>query len=56
MTFTNLKIKDIRNYMYEIYAEELFKVTQGKMMLKILTSRDLTNFSTEERNLFLVLE
>ena len=25
MTFTNLKIKDIRNYMYEIYAEELFK-------------------------------
>lgn len=25
MTFTSLKIKDIRNYMYEIYAEELFK-------------------------------
>lgn len=26
MTFTHLKIKDIRNYMYEIYAEELFKI------------------------------
>jgi ATP-dependent HslUV protease ATP-binding subunit HslU len=26
MTFTYLKIKDIRNYIYEIYAEELFKI------------------------------
>ena len=25
MTFTNLKIKDIINDMYEIYSEELFK-------------------------------
>lgn len=26
MTFTHLKVKEIRNYMYEIYAEELFKI------------------------------
>lgn len=26
MSFSHLKIKEIRNYMYEIYAEELFKV------------------------------
>jgi len=26
MTFTHLKIKEIRNYMYEIYAEQLFKI------------------------------
>ena len=26
MTFTHLKVKDIRGYMYEIYAEELFKI------------------------------
>ena len=26
MSFTHLKIKEIRNYMYEMYAEELFKI------------------------------
>ena len=26
MSFSHIKIKEIRTYMYEIYAEELFKV------------------------------
>lgn len=26
MTFSHLKVKEIRNYMYEIYAEELFRI------------------------------
>ena len=34
MTFKNLKIKDIRNYMYEIYAEELFKYIDIDEFLK----------------------
>lgn len=34
MTFKNLKIKDIRNYLYEIYAEELFKYIDIDEFLK----------------------
>lgn len=41
---------------HQLYADELFKVTQGKMSLKILTSRDLNDFTAEERSLFLRLE
>jgi ATP-dependent protease HslVU (ClpYQ) ATPase subunit len=26
MTLSHIKVKDIRRYMYEIYAEELFKI------------------------------
>ena len=26
MSFSHLKIREIRNYMYEMYAEELFKI------------------------------
>ncbi len=41
---------------HQMYADELSEVTQGKITLKILTSRDLNDFSAEERNLFLRLE
>jgi hypothetical protein len=41
---------------HRVYADELFEVTQGKMSLKILTSRDLKDFSVEERGFFLRLE
>lgn len=41
---------------HQVYADELFEVTQGKILLKILTSRDLKDFSVEERGFFLRLE
>lgn len=34
MSFTHLKIKEIRNYMYEIYAEQLFKVIDIEEFVK----------------------
>ena len=34
MNFTHLKVKEIRNYMYEIYAEELFKVIDIEEFVK----------------------
>jgi ATP-dependent protease HslVU (ClpYQ) ATPase subunit len=34
MTFSHLKIKEIRNYMYEIYAEQLFKVIDIEEFVK----------------------
>jgi len=34
MSFTHLKVKEIRNYMYEIYAEELFKVIDIEEFVK----------------------
>ena len=41
---------------HQLYADELSEVTQGKMALKILTSRDPRDFSAEERSLFLSLK
>lgn len=34
MTFQHLKVKEIVNYMYEIYAEELFKVINIEEFVK----------------------
>jgi ATP-dependent HslUV protease ATP-binding subunit HslU len=34
MSFAHLKIKEIRNYMYEIYAEQLFKVIDIEEFVK----------------------
>ena len=41
---------------HQLYADELSEVTQGKMSLKILTSRDPKDFSTQEKSLFLSLK
>lgn len=41
---------------HQLYADALFEMTQGKISLKILTFRDLEDFSSEERSLFLKLE
>ena len=34
MTFTHLKIKEIWTYMYEIYADELFKIIDIDQFVK----------------------
>lgn len=34
MTFSHLKVKEIQNYMYEVYAEELFKIIDVEEFVK----------------------
>jgi ATP-dependent HslUV protease ATP-binding subunit HslU len=34
MSFSHLKVKEIRNYMYEMYAEQLFKVIDIEEFVK----------------------
>lgn len=34
MEFKQLKVREIKNYMYELYAEELFKVTDMEELVK----------------------
>jgi glycosyltransferase involved in cell wall biosynthesis len=41
---------------HQLYANELSKASKGNTSLKILTSRDLMDFPSEERNLFIKLE